>query len=415
MDRDAPHLFASADVVLGNPVSAFPGMRQRDIRAVSEDLVAIPQVSPAPAASDYDAIFAALMQTERGRWFLQEYARQNRSADTKLLLSAIERIEAVVCAERNRQAQHNLRTDLIEMAAAITQTRAEVAETSPIGSGRPARQPPAEDVFAAAERIRDVTWAMRGHGFDPSTCEQLEELAATILSASALRDPTDSRARKLREVLHYLEQRITQLIDSCAEGDAPVAPAGDGAPERTPDAEAPAPSAVTERRNGSAGALVTQSRASRGAEDYGPLGPSPQIRIPDSLTAVHDDIGEDTLAAPPTPAEMQPLDPPLPANGDHEARARSANPDGAARAGLPASPEALAQPLIAEPDPLVLPSAAEAAIAVFSAELAELAALDPGPPAPRRLPPPPAAQPRIGDPLALLKAMSADELIALFS
>ena len=244
---------------------------------MSEDLVAIPQISPAPTASDYDAIFAALMQTERGRWFLQEYARQNRSADTKLLLSAIERIESVVCAERNRQAQHNFRTDLMEMAAAITQTRAEVAEikaaASPIGSGQPARQPPAEGVFAAAERIRDVTWAMRGHGFDPSTCEQLEELAATILSASALRDPTDSRARKLGEVLHYLEERIAQLIDSCAEGDAPAAPAG----------EAPAPSAP-ERRNGSNGALVVLGRASDVAEDEAPTGPSPQIRIPVSLT-----------------------------------------------------------------------------------------------------------------------------------
>jgi hypothetical protein len=374
---------------------------------MSEDLVAIPQVSPAPTASDYDAIFTALMQTERGRWFLQEYARQNRSADTKLLLSAIERIESVVCAERNRQAQHNFRTDLMEMAAAITQTRAEVAGTTeaaapPIVSGQSTRQPPAEDVFAAAQRIRDVTWAMRGQGFDPSTCEQLEELAATILSASALRDPTDSRARKLGEVLHYLEQRIAQLIDSCAEGDAPAAPAG----------EAPAPSAP-ERRNGSNGALVILGRASGVAVDDAPTGPSPQIRIPASLTAIHDDIGEDTVAAPPPPAEMALLDSPLRANADQEARARSANPNGTARAGLPASRAAVAEPLIADPHPPVLPTAAEAAIAVFSAELAELAALDPGPPAPRKLPP--AAQPRIDDPLAPLKAMSADELIALFS
>jgi hypothetical protein len=373
---------------------------------MSEDLVAIPQVSPAPAASDYDAIFGALMQTERGRWFLQEYARQNRSADTKLLLSAIERIESVVCAERNRQAQHNLRSDLMEMAAAITQTRAEVAGTeaaaSPIGSGQRARQPAAEGVFAAAERIRDVTWAMRGHGFDPSTCEQLEELAATILSASALRDPTDRRARKLGEVLRYLEQRIAQLIDSCAEGDAPAAPAG----------EAPAPSAP-EQRNGSAGALP--ARAGRGAEDDAPLGPSPQIRIPRSLTAIHDDLGEDTVAAPPPPAEMTLLNPRLPANADQEARARSAKPNGTAHASLPASPAAVVEPLIADPRPPVLPTAAEAAITVFSAELAELAALDPAHPAPRRPPPPPAAQPGIDDLLAPLRAMSADELIALFS
>jgi hypothetical protein len=75
------------------------------------------------------------------------------------------------------------------------------------------------DVFATAERIRDVTWAMRGHGFDPSTCDQLEELAGSILSASSLRDPADRRARKLGEVLHYLERRIDALLESCAEID----------------------------------------------------------------------------------------------------------------------------------------------------------------------------------------------------
>ena len=198
-------------------------------RAMSEELLAVSRISPAPAAqTDYDAICAALMQTERGRWFLDEYAKRNRSADTRLLLAAIERIEAVVCAERNKQTQQGFRTDLLEMAKAITRTRAEVAEIRADGTSAPgqvrdngdATPPPRpRDVFAAAERIRDVTWAMRGHGFDPSTCNQLEELAGTILSASALRDPTDHRASKLSEVLQYLERRIDGLLESCTDGD----------------------------------------------------------------------------------------------------------------------------------------------------------------------------------------------------
>ena len=145
---------------------------------MSEDLVAIPQILLAPAVGDYDVIFSALMQTERGRWFLQEYARRNRSADTNLLLAAIARIESAVCAERSQQLQPDLRADLVEMAQAITQTRAEVAEIKAEAAGAsgplPQAPPPPGDVFAAAERIRDVTWAMRGHGFDPATCGQLE-------------------------------------------------------------------------------------------------------------------------------------------------------------------------------------------------------------------------------------------------
>src|SRR3984893_12900275 len=96
---------------------------------MAEETFAVSKISPAPATErDYDSICAALMHSERGRWFLQEYARRNRSADTQVLLAAIERIEAVVCAERSKQAQQGFRSDLLEMAKAITPTRAEVAE-----------------------------------------------------------------------------------------------------------------------------------------------------------------------------------------------------------------------------------------------------------------------------------------------
>jgi hypothetical protein len=52
-------------------------------------------MSPVPPplnAADYDAIEAAVMETRRGRWFLAEYARRNRSADTEMLLAAIRRL-----------------------------------------------------------------------------------------------------------------------------------------------------------------------------------------------------------------------------------------------------------------------------------------------------------------------------------
>lgn len=344
----------------------------RDTRAMSEDLVVIRQVLPAPAASDYETIFAALMQTERGRWFLQEYAQRNRSADTKLLLSAIERIESAVCVDRSAQPRHDLRADLMEMAEAITKTRAEVAEIKAEASTSarqpPPRLPPSGDVFAAAERIRDVAWAMRGHGFDPSTCEQIEELAGTILSASALRDPADRRTRRLGEVLQYLEQRIANLIDSCAEGEAPAARSDDPAlPEREPLEDEAAPGAMADNGSDSAGVLVTNGWASDGARDEGP---SPQIRIADFLKSNRADD-----AAPPAPV-------------------------------------ATLEPAIAvKPAPPALPIEAEVAIVAFSAELASL---DPTPP-PEPPPPPPAAQRSADDPLAPLKAMSADELIALFS
>jgi chemotaxis protein CheZ len=180
--------------------------------------------SPPPAERDYDAIHTTVMESARGRWFLDEFARRNRHADTRQVLAAIDRIETVVRDSREREAYNSFRSELLGMARTIAQTRAEVAENKP--EPPPPRKAAAADtevaadgadVFAAAERIQDVVWTMRERGFDPGTCEQIETLASTILSASALRDPNDHRTRKLGEVLQYLERRIDTMLDACVQ------------------------------------------------------------------------------------------------------------------------------------------------------------------------------------------------------
>src|SRR5215471_15903255 len=81
--------------------------------------------------ADYSAIEAAVMETERGRWFLAEYARRNRHADTTMLLSALDRIEAAMGDERSVQSVERFRFDLIEMAKAISRTKKEIAAIKP--------------------------------------------------------------------------------------------------------------------------------------------------------------------------------------------------------------------------------------------------------------------------------------------
>jgi hypothetical protein len=58
---------------------------------------------------DYDAILAAIMETSRGRWFLGEYARRNRSADTHLVLTEINKLNAKLDARRT-QRQYTVET-----------------------------------------------------------------------------------------------------------------------------------------------------------------------------------------------------------------------------------------------------------------------------------------------------------------
>ena len=60
----------------------------------TETTVRAQQLHPgAPDEADYHAFCTALSESARGRAFLAEYARRNRNADTRPLLTAIERVK----------------------------------------------------------------------------------------------------------------------------------------------------------------------------------------------------------------------------------------------------------------------------------------------------------------------------------
>jgi hypothetical protein len=180
-----------------------------------------------PPDADYDALCEALMASARGRWFLEEYAKRNRNADTGLVLDAVARVEAVVRSEQAHQASQGVRIELLEMARTIAQTRADVAEAKPERTGSPSAAS-GTDVFAAAGRLQEVAWTMREHGLDMAMCDQITDLSTAILSASSLRNnPHDGRAQKLAEVLNSLEQRIDAMLRAAAEP-----PPSDGSADR---------------------------------------------------------------------------------------------------------------------------------------------------------------------------------------
>src|SRR6187549_1413091 len=53
-----------------------------------------------PSEEDYAAIAEAFMETSRGRWFLTEYAKRNRNADTRMVLEAVERLETGLAGQK---------------------------------------------------------------------------------------------------------------------------------------------------------------------------------------------------------------------------------------------------------------------------------------------------------------------------
>jgi chemotaxis regulatin CheY-phosphate phosphatase CheZ len=192
--------------------------------------------------AEFETIEAAVMETARGRWFLGEFARRNRTADTQVLLDAIGRLEQTVAGERAAQGMDRLRFDLMEMAKAIARTKSEIAaihstdqEQSRLtaasesldGIVRTTEQA-TSDILEAAEHIQETAWTLREDGVSEQHCDQLDRRATDIYTACSFQDLTAQRTRKIVQTLRYLEGRINAMIDIWG-GEEPAS-ADDGKP-----------------------------------------------------------------------------------------------------------------------------------------------------------------------------------------
>lgn len=200
---------------------------------------------PSLCEADYEAIESAVMETARGRWFMGEYARRCRHADTQMLLDAMRRLEGVVRTESVASVDR-MRSGLVDMAEAISRTKAEIASLKPEGeTGRieeateeldsvvSATETATGDILAAAEQIQEIAWTLRERPLEPSHCDSLDALATDIYTACSFQDLTGQRTRKVINVLRFLESRIDAMIDlwgppETAEARMSEAPAENG-------------------------------------------------------------------------------------------------------------------------------------------------------------------------------------------
>ncbi len=75
---------------------------------------------------DFDAIQSAVMETARGRWFLAEYAKRNKAADTDKVLQAVERLEGLMQNGRIVTAPDMLQAELVTLTARLAQAKMEI-------------------------------------------------------------------------------------------------------------------------------------------------------------------------------------------------------------------------------------------------------------------------------------------------
>lgn len=178
-----------------------------------------------PSEADYDAIREAFMETARGRWFLAEYTKRNRNADTGMVLEAVTRMEANLAAQKQAPAIVGLIASLGAIRSAIRDAKVTAAEAMP-------RFDDDETLSAArngARIIREIAWTLRECGADARICDLLDTQVQAIDAGQQRTATADGRAAVLAS-FDVLVQRIEQL----AAGDSPraAAPAAAAPPEQ---------------------------------------------------------------------------------------------------------------------------------------------------------------------------------------
>jgi chemotaxis regulatin CheY-phosphate phosphatase CheZ len=187
----------------------------------------MPQLPAKPSLSeaDFETIASAVKETERGRWFLDEYARRNRHADTKQVLEAIEKLQHSFSSRGEATQEDSIRLTIADMADAIARTKAEIAAIKPseesqgkIGDATveldaivSTTEQATSEILSAAENVQEIAWTLREQGTEPAVCDQLDALMTQTYSACSFQDLTGQRIRKIVNVLNFLEARIEAM------------------------------------------------------------------------------------------------------------------------------------------------------------------------------------------------------------
>ena len=332
-----------------------------------------------PSEEDYDAISQAFMETSRGRWFLGEYAKRNRNADTRMVLDAVARLEENIAAQRQPQPapDNGLKEALAAIRSAVDEAR--VASVAALdGLALEDRLAP---VRKGSRIIREIAWRWREIGADGRICDLMDLQVGAIEDAcgqiasidplTALGTAFDIIEKQLAELGGGAASPASQQPSAAAmpSASAPPAPSDDVAAAAVESVEtAAAESEATVRASSvlAEEALATVEAAEVTAETADAMAETADVTAePVGLTAeaaeAHDDALLDMIAlemaaddpsdiddisdmesAEIAVAELPPADP-VSVAPEPEPMAAAAEPP-AAEPSLQPSPEASAEP-----------------------------------------------------------------------
>ncbi len=166
-----------------------------------------------PGEADYDAISEAFMETSRGRWFLSEYAKRNRNADTSMVLDAVARIEANLAAQKDAAPEHGLAEALAAIREAVDEARA--AASAALGGA--AVDESLAPIRNGAQVIRETLLRLREIGADGRIYDVMDSQVSAIEAGCRQLAAADAKAA-LSAAFDLVDQRIKGFEGG---GDAP--------------------------------------------------------------------------------------------------------------------------------------------------------------------------------------------------
>jgi hypothetical protein len=201
-----------------------------------------------PSEQDYDAIREAFMETSRGRWFLGEYAKRNRNADTTMVLDAVVRLEETLAAQKKPVRDPLFDEALAALRGAIEEAR----EAAKAALGDLALEENLAPVRKGARVIREIAWRLREIGADGRICDLIDSQVGAIEGAAGKLAPVDL-AGALSEAFDGIAAKIAAFDAHEATASSP--PPAETSPAETSPAEAsPAETSPSEETVETAGA-----------------------------------------------------------------------------------------------------------------------------------------------------------------
>jgi hypothetical protein len=170
----------------------------------------------------YEALESAVMESPRGRWFLTEYARRNRAADTTMLLDALKRLESVAAATA-RPAP-----DIEGLTAAVKTARSEIASVHndrlPDGGHLAAdlglytrisadARSATSEIAKRSMNLRVIAGGLKASTVDEEHVRAVEANACSLETLSWSQEVLSERIAKAMGLLSHIDEALTGLSE----------------------------------------------------------------------------------------------------------------------------------------------------------------------------------------------------------